>query len=59
MREIINIHPTSELIESYSMQRVSGPQETYVEEHLLICHSCRRDLEHMESEINLMKVVLM
>lgn len=51
-------HLPEELIERYAMKRATENEEEQVEEHLLICGSCREALVEAESWVPLMKQAL-
>ena len=41
-------HLSQDLIERYAMGKLSEQDEGPVEEHLLLCESCRRQVEEMD-----------
>ncbi len=58
MKDIINVHPSIDLLENYSMNRLPERQTAYVEEHMLLCSHCCDALTALEQEISLMRLVL-
>jgi predicted anti-sigma-YlaC factor YlaD len=59
MKSFLNTHPTMDDLEYYSMnhQRNDNLIEA-VEEHLLICENCRCNLDEVEQEVRVLKIVL-
>lgn len=49
-------HLSAEQLEEYALQRLSGEALDRVEEHLLLCHGCCRELEQVEQFITAFKV---
>jgi predicted anti-sigma-YlaC factor YlaD len=53
-----DMHPSPDDLELYSMRRASDEQEQEIEEHLLVCETCRSALDAVEEEIRLLRVAL-
>jgi len=51
-------HPTDDLLEGYSRNSLSEPARNEIEEHLLLCESCRGRLDHHEQYIRAMRAAL-
>lgn len=54
----IRNHPSEDLLEEYSFERLEGKDLARVEQHLLVCQQCRDSLAKVENFIALMKVEL-
>jgi RNA polymerase sigma factor (sigma-70 family) len=50
-------HPGNEVLEEYSLQRLSAAECDRVEDHLLLCEQCQEELIRIETFIRDMKVV--
>ena len=51
-------HPAEDDIELYAMHRTNERIVERIEEHLLICASCRSALDEVEREIRTMRIIL-
>ena len=51
-------HPTGEHLELYSLGRLSETETAHVEEHLLICETCRQELAETDEYVRIMKQAL-
>ncbi len=58
MTDLLFLHPSSELLDRYAMNQLSPSQTGYMEEHMLLCHSCCDALSALEREIKMMRVLL-
>jgi hypothetical protein len=50
-------HPANEVLEEYSLQRLSAAECDRIEDHLLLCEQCQEELIRIETFIRDMKVV--
>jgi hypothetical protein len=48
-------HPAEEILEEYAFNRLGDTQATALEEHILICADCQKNLEDIDEYILLMK----
>jgi hypothetical protein len=55
MRQTPTSHPHEDVFEEYVFERLTDPQSTVFEEHLLICEECQNTLEGVTEYIRLMK----
>lgn len=53
-----NSHPTDEILEQYSMCRLSEAEATTLEEHLLTCAACQERQQEMDDYIRAMRQAL-
>ena len=53
----MEFHPDEETLEQYVLGRLSGGELTVLEEHLLICDTCRASLEQLGSYVEGMRGV--
>jgi len=51
-------HPSEEELELYSLGRLEEGQSTPIEEHLLVCESCRRQVEEFDEFAAAMRAAL-
>jgi hypothetical protein len=51
-------HPADDLLELYSLGRVTDPRLARVEEHLLVCDRCRERLTEIDSVVETVRSVL-
>lgn len=49
-------HPTEEVLEEYSLERLSEAELAPLEEHLLVCETCQAKLQEIDRFIRAMKV---
>lgn len=56
--ELINQHPTEEVIERYLFGALSEQESERLEEHLLICHSCIETAEQLLSFVRSLRSTL-
>jgi hypothetical protein len=51
-------HPADDLLELYSLDRLTGPRLARVEEHLLVCERCRERLIEIDGLVGTVRSVL-
>jgi predicted anti-sigma-YlaC factor YlaD len=51
-------HPTQDEMELYAMHKAAEPVISDIEEHLLVCEKCRCELDSVEQQIRVMRIVL-
>lgn len=51
-------HPTDDEMELYAMHKAVEPAVEKIEEHLLLCESCRGELDAVLQQIRVMRIVL-
>jgi hypothetical protein len=58
MEFLTHTHPTQDDMELYAMHRAAEPILDSIEEHLLVCRSCRCELDTVEQQIRVMRIAL-
>jgi hypothetical protein len=51
-------HPSEDLLEEYCFQRVCEPEQSVLEEHLLVCEVCQEAVTRLGEYISLVKTAL-
>jgi hypothetical protein len=54
---LLHLHPTTNLLEEYAMNRLPECQIASLEEHLLLCQPCCEALTAVEQDIMLMHLI--
>jgi hypothetical protein len=56
--ETLDLHLSEDHLEAYSLNRADDYVAAAVEDHLLLCPFCRMELDRIDDEIELMRLVL-